>query len=123
MDNNIKDILLELEDEGYDILYHDKYHIRVKNNKRIRIKDVKDVLLRLFYYKNQENVYFDIITENRIMGARLYNNEDQRLVYRVDVDASFFDGLYIERSRGNNNYNPLYIKNSMEIKEFEITIL
>jgi hypothetical protein len=39
------------------------------------------------------------------------------------VDASFFDGLYIERVRGNNNYNPLYIKNSMEIKEFEITIL
>jgi hypothetical protein len=84
MDNNIKDILLELEDEGYDILYHGKYHIRVKNSKRIRIKDVKDVLLRLFYYKNQENVYFDIITENRIMGARLYNNEGQRLVYRVE---------------------------------------
>jgi hypothetical protein len=57
------------------------------------------------------------------MGARSYNNEDRRLVYRIDVDTSFFDGLYTERSRGNNNYNPLYIKNSMEIKEFEITIL
>ncbi len=127
MNDDIKDILLELEDEGYTISYS-KYSIEIhKYPFKVRVGDIKDILLRLFYYRNKKDIYFDLTTKNRINGARLYNNFDKikhdEFKYRVDIDTSFFDGLYTERARGNNNFNPLYIKNSTEIKKVEITLV
>ena len=138
MNEDIKDILLELEDEGYTISYRinrfsdngSEYSIEIQKYPfKVKMKDIKDILLRLFYYKNQKDIYFDVTTKNRIMGARLYNNgfgdtfNPSEFKYRVDIDTSFFDGLYTERARGNNNYNPLYIKNSTEIKKVEIILV
>jgi len=124
MNDDIKDILLELEDEGYDVKYNNSYgsrhvSINISNKLKFKLKKVKDILLRLSYYKNHENINIQISTINRIVGAQRFGNQSEFL-YTIKVDTEFFDGLYTERGRYNDN--PLYIKNSIDLDKVHINI-
>lgn len=124
MNDDIKDILLELEDEGYNVNYNNSLQSRyvsvsISNKYKFKLKKVKDIILRLSYYKNHKNINFSISTKNRIVGGRRIGEQNEFL-YQVKVDTEFFDGLYTDRGRYNDT--PLYVKNGTELNKVNINI-
>jgi hypothetical protein len=69
--STIKDILLELEDEGYVVTYSDfdkvtyfmkmnsfvsDFKINISKDSEFTLKDISDTLLRLFHYTKVSNI-------------------------------------------------------------------
>lgn len=119
MDCEIKDILLELQDEMFNVRY-DKNHIFITAPFKFKLKNVIEVLQRLFYYTDKKaSIYIE--TKDRILGAIDYGSADyskSRFLYKIETDDTLFDSFYTKRIRGNKI--PLYIRTKTEIKEILI---
>ena len=112
MDCEIKDILLELQDEMFNVRY-DKNHIFITAPFKFKLKNVIEVLQRLFYYTDKKaSIYIE--TKDRILGAIDYVSAETRFLYKIETDDTLFDSFYTKRIRGNKI--PLYIRTKTEIK-------
>lgn len=135
---DIKDILLELEDEDFNVEYDDSVYgiikITINANFEFTLKDVSDVLVRLFNYNktyntitrnNWRNFYIDVKTKNKINGAfinsypGLPTGSKYSKGYRLTIGKD--NRFYTQRAR--NHDLPLCVSYKHILEEVELTII
>lgn len=132
--STIKDILLELEDEGYVITYshtNRSVTINIKAGFEFKLKDISDTLLRLFNYNKSYNIsssgkktfYTYVYTLDRIMGAKILGSsiENKNKIFNYILNIGKDDRFYSERGRPST-IDFVGVSKKVKLKEVEITI-
>ena len=129
---DIRDILYELEDNGFNIKQDRRsisnIKIEITADFKFKLNDVKNTLLRIFDYNNNyikdsaKNLWINVVCQHRIMGAKTWYNSDKNgFLYRINIGKDY--RLYSERSRPYDSpYRPLTVSFNNEVNKVIIEI-
>lgn len=115
MDEDLRYILMELEDKGFKVKYY-KNEVIISSKSIFKFRDVRHALLRVFLYRDYKDVHLHISFKTKITGCvpmSMKNND-----YKVLVDKSFYEGFCVQRNKYSDI--PYYIKNNQEINNIKL---